>query len=161
VNENTELVSIDPGLKGCGMALWKGGLLQKALYVPNVPGGDFQEMQGRIVQLLPGFPVKISRDFLLAIELPQVYVTSRAKGDPNDLINLAVLVGALAQTFREPQLFKPFEWKRNTPKPVMEGRILKRLSASEKTRIVLPIKSLAHNVIDAIGIGLHALGRLR
>jgi hypothetical protein len=99
----------------------------------------------------------------LAIELPQVYVRSRSKGDPNDLISLARLVGAFEYFFDGrfgSTIYKPAQWKGQTPKDVTEARAKKRLTEAEITRIVLPpAKSLRHNVWDGIGLGLHHLNR--
>lgn len=153
-----DLVSIDPGLNGCGFALWKSAKLIQATYVPNTPKGDFKTMRAALL------PFGHDRPFIsveLAIELPQVYVASRSKGDPNDLINLAMLVGYLAASFKNFSLYKPHAWKGQVPKDIMEDRITKRLDAKEQANLERVPKSLAHNMIDAIGIGLHHLGRLK
>jgi len=97
----------------------------------------------------------------MVIELPQVYVASRSKGDPNDLIALASVVGALTHWFRGMTfVYSPRAWKGTVDKKVMTERILKHLSEEERGRIQKAPKSLLHNSIDACGLGLHHLKRL-
>lgn len=100
----------------------------------------------------------------LIIEVPQVYAATRgSKGDPNDLILLAQVIGGITARFHgltaTCRTVKPREWKGNTPKDCTKERAQARLSAMETMRIVLPTSSLEHNVWDAIGIGLWATGR--
>jgi len=97
----------------------------------------------------------------MAIELPQVYVRSRSKGDPNDLILLAGLVGALTHWFHGMTfMYHPHAWKGTVPKEIMTARILKRLSEEEQSKIEKSPKSLIHNVYDSCGLGMHHLKRL-
>lgn len=95
------------------------------------------------------------------LEIPQVYVRNRSKGDPNDLIMLAGLVGAFAYRFAEGHvLYKPAEWKGQVKKEITEMRARKRLSPEELARVQLPsAKSLAHNVWDGVALGLFHFGR--
>ena len=53
-------------------------------------------------------------------------------------------------------LVKPAEWKGQVPKKIMNERVLSKLSAQERA-----IVKDNHNAIDAVGLGLHVLGRLR
>lgn len=124
------------------------------MYVQNDFKGDFQTMRS----LLSPFAQDRSE---LAIELPQVYVASRSKGDPNDLINLATLVGYLCASFKTFSLYRPHAWKGQVPKIVMQARIMKRLDDREKANVDLVPISTSHNTVDAVGIGLHHLGRLK
>jgi hypothetical protein len=104
-------------------------------------------------------------DVLVFIELPQVYNQRHWKGDPNDLIGVALTVGGLkfaARTAREVRLVLPHEWKGNVPKAVMLKRIESKLDDDEKEVLAQAAiaKGHRHDVVDAIGIGLWALGRL-
>lgn len=96
------------------------------------------------------------------VELPQVYVGARQKGDQNDLIQLAAVVGALCMAFEGvPQrVYLPAEWKRQVPKNIMNERALARLEPPEAENITSRRKSLRHNVLDAVAIGLKFHGRL-
>lgn len=98
------------------------------------------------------------------VEVPQIYAQRKHKGGQNDLIDVAVTAGIAVATLKlchDVKLVRPRAWKGNRPKDVDNRLTLARLSVVERAvldRIDVP-KSLRHNVIDAIGIGLWALGR--
>ena len=150
------LLSVDPGLRSCGIATWDhGGRLERAMLILNPNGAEWVSMVGAVTGL-------VGTNYRLVIELPQVYVASRSKGDPNDLILLAGLVGSFAHRFAAGgyTLIKPAQWKGQTPKAITEERARKRLTPEELARVQFPkAKSLRHNVWDAIGIGLKHLSR--
>lgn len=54
----------------------------------------------------------------------------------------------------------PVQWKGSVPKEIHNARVLARLSDAELRAIPKLPKSKLHNVIDAIGLGLWALGRM-
>lgn len=114
----------------------------------------------------------------LVFERPQIYTWAKSKGDPNDLIGLAGVGSALAGLLT-PSLIttpKPDEWAGQVSKvcPVCKGkakrkcktcegsafrtprgqRIMSRLDAAE--RALVPDQ---HDALDAVGIGLFAVGR--
>lgn len=146
------VLSIDPGVNGCGVAMFSDNVLKAAAYVP----GDLKTMAGNVYGW-QGDPE------ILVVEKPQVYREAKLKGDPNDLIDLAIVVGTLAERFHDAglALYLPRTWKGQVPKVVMRQRIANRLSHEEFFSPVLPSASLSHNVWDAIGIGLFHLGRLK
>lgn len=155
------LVAIDPGLRGCGVALYRDALLEQATYVT---GHDNAQRSACWVAMVAAI-----RDFIgaravskLVVELPQVYIQARLKGDPNDLMHLAAVVGGLCVAFDGviQQVYLPAEWKGQVPKEVMHARALQRLSSEERRRISCRTKSLMHNVQDAVAMGLKSLGRL-
>lgn len=103
------------------------------------------------------------RIITVVIERPQVYVAAKLKGDPNDLISIAGVVGAIGTLYWQDGskivTYLPREWKGTVPKAVTELRVDKRLSDDEKKRVEWPAKSLSHNVYDAIALGLFYAGR--
>jgi hypothetical protein len=103
-----------------------------------------------------------SRETDCVCEFPFLYPGGRGKGDGNDLLKVARIAGLLTAPFSEDRvrLVYPRTWKGNVPKEVMLDRILEKLSETEKARLPKLPKGKFHNVIDAIGIGLHHLGRL-
>jgi hypothetical protein len=120
------------------------------------------DMAGAVLSWLEGLPVHASEISILALEWPQVYPVS--KGDPNDLFCLAGVGSALAMALlakADPKIiyYKPREWKGTAPKEVMGARILERLTPEERP-LIPDVGSLTHNIIDAVGIGLFAVGRL-
>lgn len=135
-----DLVSIDPGAR-MGVACWRDGQLAAADLVRDWgprPNAEFAERY--------------------VIELPEIRVQGGGKGDPNQMVRLAFAVGAWhAQWYVNKariDLIRPHAWKGNVPKEIMTQRILRSLTDAERK-----IAGTDHNVIDAVGLGLHVLGR--
>lgn len=102
------------------------------------------------------------------VEVPVVYLHGpggkKDGADPNDLIDLAAVVGALCVTFSEAFVLKavqPREWKGQVPKEIHHARALSRLDADERARVPKLAKSRLHNALDALALGLTDLGRMR
>lgn len=137
---------IDPGVRFCGFAeFYPNGTLACALY----------EKTDRLLssQDIDVFAMRV-------IEKPRIYNSSSQKGDQNDLIDLAVVVGQLAHG--NYKLIYPQEWKGTVNADVMTARINDAVRRRGEGRCVhLPsAKSKHHNVYDAIGMGYHHFGHL-
>lgn len=161
-------LALDPGLRGCGVAVFSDeGVLVECEYVRS--GSKDADLEGALWMaraVKNAFPLPYKH---LAVEWPQVYAGSKQKGDPNDLIALAAVVAAVVTRYASiVTRYKPRDWKGQVPKEVIQARILGapgvagRLSAEEVAvfKDCACPKSLRHNVLDAIGIGLHFLDRL-
>lgn len=150
------LVSIDPGVRLCGVAVFEDGELASAWLSKS---SGWRTMAYCVVSdLQKRYPLEVLEPGRLVIEKPQIYTQNKLKGDPNDLIDLACVVGALGVLMIRQELttYLPRQWKGQVPKHVMIERIKGKLSEDERKRIELPsAKSLQHNVWDAVGIGLH------
>ena len=152
------LLSIDPGVSACGVAIWEKDKLILAKLISAQGSDRAKSLTQQINELV--YDVCESRLVDLAIEFPQIY-HAYAKGDRNDLLELAATIGALTYGLRMPVTrYLPREWKGQVPKKIMCDRIKKKLLPIEMTHVQLPVKSLQHNVWDGIGIGLKHLGRL-
>jgi len=162
------LLALDPGIRGCGVALFRDRTLGWCAYVRS--GSKAPDLLGVLdmAQAVVGW-VEPQEVHQLAVEWPQVYAGSKQKGDPNDLIALAGVVAAVCTRFPGAVVtrYKPRDWKGQVPKEVIQARILGdvrpgRLSIEEVSafRDAACPPSLQHNVLDAIGIGLHFFGRL-
>lgn len=137
------MIAIDPGVKFCGVACFRCDELEFARYVA-------------VDDLVDA--IDLSEE--LHIEMPRIYPGSgQQKGDLNDLLNLAAVVGLCESYFNRSTRVFPAQWKGQVPKKIMNARILSKLSPIEQGRIV-GAGAKTHNVIDAVGIGLHALHRL-
>jgi hypothetical protein len=152
------VIAVDPGLRHSGVAIFEGGLLVRAMLAKNPvkKGADataLAAMADTIMNTTGG--LGFVQPEVVVVERMQAYDVTHQKGDQNDLISLAILAGML----RPDYLYLPREWKGQLPKAAMGERILSRLSLEERNRIV-DAGALTHNVIDAVGIGLHHLGRL-
>jgi len=101
----------------------------------------------------------------IIVEQPQVYRGARGKGDPNDLIRLANVVGACASACARSKTTLPSRWKGQVPKKIHHERVLAELERGRELAMVLSkiagIRgSDRHNVFDAIGLNLWSLRRL-
>lgn len=155
------LLAVDPGLRGCGIALFRDRILEQAVYVEGEAKAQRAAGWTAMVNAVSEF-VGARTVEELVVELPQVYVAVRSKGDPNDLIQLAAVVGGLCAEFRwaHQKIYLPAEWKGQVPKEIIHERAEKRLTTEEMAAISCRRKSLLHNVKDAVAIGLVFLGRM-
>ncbi len=169
------LCAIDPGLRHCSYALFDGAVLRQAGLVHNPAktgnGPAAWVEMGQAVARALDASTGAQCIGQLVIEGQKVYQASRqgrtVGADPNDLIELSGVCGVLAVTVgevAEVRRVMPSDWKGTTDKTICQLRVNKRLSDSEQLAILWPgaagkDSALAHNVYDAIGIGLHAVGR--
>lgn len=142
--------AVDPGKKKSSVAAFREG-----------------ELVG--VYMVPAWSLKMQADQLgtVVVEMPRAYPGSPVR--VNDLIDLAAAGMAVASKLSAPganvrQIY-PAEWKAQVPKKICQKRIDRVLSIEERARMVscmIAVKpSLRHNLWDAIGIGLFALGRVK
>lgn len=154
------LISIDPGLRACGVAIWRPtGELERAEYVLGAKAAP-----GAVAWIAMATAIYHATEIYepkgLVIELPRTYGGRAARGDANDLIQLAATVGAITTRLRLPTtVYLPDHWKGQTTKEVTKNRVEERLSPAEHARIIWPAPSLRHNVIDGIALGMFHLRR--
>jgi hypothetical protein len=143
-------MSVDPG-KSMGVAVFLNGNLTG---VNLIKSNYANELQNFVNRIQPKIGI---------VEAPRIYGRRQWKGDPNDLIKVALLAGmALAALSQHciPEIVYPSVWKGQRPKDVDNKYTLELLSETERVYIENSFpKSKLHNVIDAIGIGLWKLGR--
>lgn len=99
----------------------------------------------------------------LVIECPYIYPKA-GKANPNDMITLARKVGRIEERFDHvpiKQVVFPRTWKGTVPKEIHNRRVIAKLDAREVETLhaVKCTEKKLHNVIDAVGLGLWALGR--
>ena len=134
------IIAVDPGVHVCGYAFFEKGRLVKAGLVQDVPNG---------FRALP-------RARFCVMELMQAYPKCRA--NPNDLVRVAVVSGLVVGLYPAYAFVLPHEWKGSVPKKIHQQRILTKLSVDEHTLVAnITPKSLRHNSIDAVGLGLYYL----
>lgn len=150
------VLAIDPG-RDTGWALLdaEGGLVRCGLGMPP-------EFVGRVL-----------------VERPQVYQGRASKGDPNDLITLAIQVGRYTERYERTgcvvEHVLPHDWKGSLRPDVCLRRIYDSLPMPERALLDDVIRPLArkplsadaldegkrHNVVDAVGIAKWSLKRTR
>lgn len=166
-------VAIDPGLRGCGVAVFQGEILVWAGYVksPNKidrgPKAWLEmaiEVESELRGLAPGlFDDGGTMTAALVVEVPQVYRGAQQKGDPDDLLQLVGVEAWVAGLLRATRVvgYRPREWGGQTPKNIKNARVEGELEDEEKARIQKCPASLRHNVLDAIAIGLFQIRRFQ
>ncbi len=174
------MISIDPGTRGCGVASWNDGKLHRAAYVHNTErkGSGPRECAEMAWALHRWIDWEVD---VLALEIPQIYQRAggTSKGDPNLLISLFGIGAALAALLPDAEVIYgvPKSWKGTTKKPeIAKGKYIittlvkERLAPEELAMIewptVLSKKAVTDadrkrdwDVADALGVGLHWLGR--
>lgn len=165
-------LAVDPGIRYPAAAIFDGS---KRLFAASrvklpaslsrAPMGERCREVGRLIAVWVSEHVDVNLIGGLVIEYPQVYTASKSKGDPNDLLPLVGVGIAVATIFHETQVKSPTprEWIGQVPKdetgdPWLSARgqkIRRRLTQEEIDCIVV-----SHDALDAVGLGLWALGRL-
>lgn len=104
----------------------------------------------------------------VVIEQPRVYPGGRTK-NPNDVLSVAVNAGEWGGRYSFQgcaiEYVTPSGWKGQTKKEIQHARDWARLDLDEQDLVSRSGKGIAaskrHNMLDAIGIGLWAVGRSR
>jgi hypothetical protein len=165
-NKSLPTLSIDPGVHSMAWAFFDNKVLNSCdlIRVRNL-----KDLIAHTLCLIDTIvdPDDPTRELGLVIEKPQAFRGS--KEDHNDLISLGVsigaIIGAISSSMDEDKLkvhiVLPREWKGQRPKGV-DNVYTRRLLTEDEVEIIDDCnapKSLMHNVIDAVGIGLWRLGR--
>ena len=161
------MVAIDPGLRHCGVAVsLDGNLVACALIANPDKRGRNAEAWSSMAKAVRAWALLHGPFDRARSETPQVYQPGHHGGkriDPGDLLQLQGVVGALSMAFDGLETVQPYQWKGQLPKEVCVGRVRARLSPEELAILdgcgCAP--SLQHNVADAVGILLDALGRFK
>lgn len=173
------VLSIDPGLRACGAALWTGkGTLITAAFIKNtVKTARGPEAWTGMARAMLAW-VRDSEDAVYDVVQPdaqprigtvlieQQRIQYGRTKNPADIIELTgtagAVSGALATMVFEVQGYFDTEWKGSVPKEAMTKRIEARIRSSPKElmRVVECAPSLIHNLWDAVGIGLFYFDRL-
>jgi hypothetical protein len=166
------LLALDPGIRGCGVARFADDRLVWCAYVKNpMKKGTGPAACASMVGALLHLTTAGTYDNIV-VEWPRIYQRGggKSKGDPNDLRDLCGVSAGLACYYRGLSIshVEPAEWKGQLPHEAVELRVLQHLSPQElgpdeleayKEGLKSGGKTFGHNVTDAVGIGLHALGR--
>jgi hypothetical protein len=108
-------------------------------------------------------PVGIDH-FRVLVEVPKARPSDPR---PQDIVTLAIKAGEWGGIYRARgvvcEYLTPNDWKGSTKKDTSHARILRVLSPPEQGVVDRAGKGIAigkvHNMMDAIGIGLHGVGR--
>ena len=145
------LLCVDPGVRASGVAVFSR---DRGLVLARYIAKD------ELLGLARDVAVFVSE---VLIEMPRIYPHSdQRKGDLNDLLDLAAVVGYFEGWFAargvQVRRIAPADWKGQVPKKIMTERIRSKITPLEVQRIS-ELDYRNHNVIDAIGMGLWHLKR--
>lgn len=160
------LLAVDPSIRSAGVALFRNGRLVASERL------KFKTTELDIVERVEIVGQKVGGwcdiPDVLVIEWPQIYRASRAKGNPNNILPLAGVCGAVACEVGARRSFSylPREWAGNTKKKTT----VREAKTSPRARWILSCLSGVElhtwesakydDEVDAIGLGLFHLGRL-
>ncbi len=153
------LISVDPNVKRMALAVWEHGELRETYYLRS-------DLKGRKSTFGLLEELKLAPDEI-AVETMVIY-PGREKLK-RSLLKLQFFggfaAGVLGVEGTRIHMYPASgvrSWKPPIPKEVMLPRIIARLTSAELARVDLPkAKSFRHDIWDAVGIGLHHLGRLK
>jgi hypothetical protein len=179
------LLAVDPGIRHCGVGLFRGENLYEARLVKNPcrTGGGVvaaMAMAEAVAKWARDNPVEAVSS--VVCERMKIYPDGKSPGDPN--VSILPLIGVqhvLAGLFNRAVHFEflPREWKGSVDGVAMTLTVRERLTDAEFKTIGLPASACAEcrkrlgdyclkgesgcgadHVFDAIGIGLKHLNRL-
>jgi len=176
IDINETVLAIDPSINSSGVALFKKHKLIAADTIKaDHKYTDIAERCFYMGALIIDWAITTNHAVVtcMAVEWPQIHV--HGSNDRNDLlglagVNMSAIAGVAMLMANAPTVpfkvcsYLPSEWacqtKKTKAKPMLSPRALyiqRRLGISEQ----LVWKHLSHDAIDAIGIGLHHLGRMK
>lgn len=158
------LLAVDTALRASGVALFDshGTLLCADTVVNDVGRGAeaWVNVAASIRAYVQARTTTIVQRVI--VEEMQVYSRSKSKADPDDLLQNQGVAGALCGWYAAMGAavlsVKPAAWKGQVPKDVVTARVRRRLTAPE-LEVVFDKSATQHNALDAVGIGLWAVGR--
>ncbi len=160
-------VSIDAGLRGCGVGVFTGSELTRALYVPNPERTARGTKAWRAMAMAVVAALTLSGALgTLVVERMETYGPRHQKGSQADLHELTGVTGALAYAL--PAVtnvdYLPKQWKGQVPKEIHHERARRVLSELEGQLLAQRLASIPtsyrHNAMDAVALALFAAGRL-
>jgi hypothetical protein len=167
-----DILAIDPGYSfsnGAGWAHFSDGKLKNCgVEAPFASGLDSKQSCLEVLEKLSkqwenlmGFH---KNPELLCLESPIVYPRYSQKIDTRSLDNIHFLNGMLSERFNPRELLipTPYQWKQNKPKDIHRHEIMAALDQKSQYILTNTLNQIPrnkwHNVIDAVGLGLYALG---
>lgn len=140
------MIVIDPSVRACGWAVFRGNDLDSAGVVQATDPPGLADRLSLIIS--------VSHHMCL-IERPRIYPHSPVP--PNDIVTLGIAVGVATALARLRGLRVQYTYPTMLNKEVTEHRVRKKLDPDQLLENVP--KSLRHNAIDAIHLGMIEVGK--
>lgn len=151
------LLTVDPGLRACGVALWRDGELQSACAVRGVVEGRGPEAWRTLASGIGVWVearVEEGEQGVVLVETMKVYAQGRA--DPADLVELAGVSGAVVGRLGwRAEGVRAAEWNGQLPSPIRRNRTRDWVEAQGwNDRVNLDTTArFQQDIWSAIGIG--------
>ncbi len=149
-------LSIDPGLGCTGVAAWRGGRLVTVTLIRSEKNAPLNTRIREIQYAISLFENIVPPGHSLPRYCERMqFRYGNNRGDPQHLLDLNLLAGALGTHW-----ITPNEWKGTLPREIEQHRTRALLEPDELALLeAVKPASLAHNAWSAVGIGLHVLRR--
>ena len=95
MNADDIVVALDPGLNATGWSIWNHGVLSGCGLIRTSARSVVERAEQVVHKLLRELPYGEMVD--LVYEKPQIYQQRKQKGDPNDLVDIAILIGVVVK----------------------------------------------------------------
>lgn len=158
------ILSVDPGLRCVGVALFKDGVLVRAAALRGPTTGRGPAVWSALAQDVErwvGMQGNPTTPGTLVVELMKVQVKGRA--DPADLLELAGVTGAIVGRLSSwsAEGFEPAAWKGQVPRDIYGARVEGHLRAEGLwSRVEVPSRATELNdAMHAAGLGRWYLAR--
>lgn len=162
-----KILTIDPGLRHCGIAVGTedGVLIDCALVVNPDSKGRNGMAWGSMARSVFDWSSKHAPFVRIRCETPKQYQHGHHGGkrvDPDDILQIQGVVGALSALYVLETIY-PYQWKGQLPKDVGYFRVRSRLSPEELSILdsAKCAESKRHNIGDAVGIFLDCVNRFK
>lgn len=156
------MVSIDPGLKECGVAVWEYGVLVAAYLVQTSIEDTTEDIDLRILAMGDALEAALPAIDRLVVERMEPRKDKQAAW--SNLLDLAYISGRVSGGVAEVRFLRPSIWTGKRNKAANHPRIRSRLSAAETRALEEGLancpKGNHKEILDAVGIGLYDLERL-
>ncbi len=157
-----DLISVDLGLRDIALAYFVSKKLCRTWYISN-PENKLRGPKAWVAlckAIDKEVPLKYLAEYELVFETMDVYAHGKARS--SDLLELVGLEGCISGFFDPFNIvhYLPKQWKGQVPKSIHNKRVLAELTKEEQAKVLNLPASSRHNVIDAVGIGLHHLHRV-
>lgn len=156
------MLSVDPGLHGCGCGVWiyeqNKWVLAFAFFAPGISGDGPEAWFGAANSIWEKMCQLGVKPTHIICEIMQVY--AKGKSRPSDLLELQGVAGCVVGRFPEAKTrvgCRPGTWKGQVPKAVMAARVEKKVKAAGWWGVVeVPrTKVQLNDIMHGVGVGMY------
>ncbi len=150
-----KILAVDPSINFCGVAVMtlSGKLVYYSLVRPGSEATDYLIKSKDVYKQIR--KIRRTYDAKIILEVPEYWGIAGFFARESDSLTKLSFVCGMIYSIPGTVVMTPSQWKGQLPKKVIANRLARIYNS------VVEIKSLNHNVIDAIGIGYNYIELLR